>query len=213
MSTSRAASLPHQKRDRLLRTAAREFASVGYERASLNRIIRACGMSKSSFYHYLDSKQQLFELVVEELSDSLLRQLGVPDPQEFADDFWRNARRLLTRLADIAEREPLFTDVGRMFYLPKAPTGKGTAVDGAVAAAERWLDRALEAGRGNGAVRDDLPLDLQRHLAFAVLRAFDEWTLRHLADLDSAESERLMLAQFGTLRRLLAPLQEPEEGE
>jgi hypothetical protein len=35
--------------DRLLRAAAQEFAQAGYEHASLNRVIRACGMSKSSF--------------------------------------------------------------------------------------------------------------------------------------------------------------------
>ena len=50
--------------DRLLRAAADEFAQAGYEQASLNRIIRACGMSKSSFYHYVDSKEQLFERVL-----------------------------------------------------------------------------------------------------------------------------------------------------
>ncbi|EHR50800.1 transcriptional regulator [Saccharomonospora marina XMU15] len=211
VSDSATTSLPPERRRRLLETAAREFAAAGYEQASLNRIIRACGMSKSSFYYYLDSKRELFELVVRELSDSLVRQLRIPEAEEFAVDFWASTLRLLERLADLAEREPLFTDLGRMFHLPGVPTGHGAAVDSAVAAAEGWLDRALAAGRARGAVRDDLPLGLQRHVTFAVLRAFDEWTLRHLAALERAESERLVRAQFEALRRLLAPRHETEE--
>ena len=36
---------------------------AGYERASLNRIVKSCGLSKSSFYHFVASKQELFGLV------------------------------------------------------------------------------------------------------------------------------------------------------
>ena len=62
----------------------------GYEGASLNRIIRACGMSKSSFYHYFENKQELFEVVVARLGESLVAELPVPAPAEFAGgEFWR----------------------------------------------------------------------------------------------------------------------------
>lgn len=55
-----------QRYRKLLAAAAGEFAAHGFEQASLNTVIRACGMSKSSFYHYFDSKKALFDRVVEE---------------------------------------------------------------------------------------------------------------------------------------------------
>jgi hypothetical protein len=73
-----------ERRRLLLETAAREFARAGYERASLNRIIRSCGMSKSSFYYYLGSKEALFDAVVTEGGAALVAAMDVPDPDEFA---------------------------------------------------------------------------------------------------------------------------------
>jgi AcrR family transcriptional regulator len=61
-------------------SASRRFiAAHGFEQASLNAIIRACGMSKSSFYHYFGSKEALFDRVVEEASAALARDLDAPD--------------------------------------------------------------------------------------------------------------------------------------
>ena len=193
------------RRRLLLETAAREFARAGYERASLNRIIRSCGMSKSSFYYYLGSKKALFDAVVTEGGAALVAALEVPDPASFADgDFWGRARRLLDRVVALGQREPWFTDLGRVFYLDDAPSGPGTALGRALAAVDAWLEGVLAAGRASRAVRDDLPTSLQRQLTFAVLRAMDDWSLRHLEDLDPAQRRRLAEAQFDAIRRLLA---------
>ena len=190
----------------LLATAAREFAAVGYEQASLNRIIRACGMSKSSFYHYVRSKQELFETVVEHIARSLARELVIPAPEEFADaDFWSTADQMFQRLLALARREPLFTDLGRMCYLPGAPAGEDSAVGATLTAIEDWIERTLAAGRSVGAIRDDLPAALQRQITIAVLRAFDEWMVRHQAELDEVAVDRLARAQFDAVNRLLAP--------
>src|SRR5690554_4891137 len=86
--------------DSLLRTAAHEFAEAGYERASLNRIISRCGMSKSSFYYYVDSKQQLFEAVLSEYGPALIELMAVPDPDDLAADFWGSVTGIVDRLMD-----------------------------------------------------------------------------------------------------------------
>jgi AcrR family transcriptional regulator len=194
------------RRRLLLETAAREFARAGYERASLNRIIRSCGMSKSSFYYYVGSKEALFDAVVTEGGAALVVALDVPDPGEFAGgDFWSRTERLLDRLVVVSQQEPWFTDLGRLFHLADAPGGPGTALGRALAAVDAWLERALAAGRATHAVRDDLPFSLQRQLTFAILRAMDDWSLRHLEELDPARRRRLAAAQLDAIRRLLAP--------
>ena len=48
-----------EKRQHILRTAARVFAEQGYDRASMNHVAQECGVSKANIYHYYDSKDAL----------------------------------------------------------------------------------------------------------------------------------------------------------
>ena len=60
-----------QKRDLILKAAARIFATVGFDRASMAQLARACGISKANIYHYYDSKDALlFDIL-----DNYLRNL------------------------------------------------------------------------------------------------------------------------------------------
>lgn len=48
--------LPAEKRERLLLAAEEEFARVPYAEASINRMIRAAGIPRGSFYMYFRDK-------------------------------------------------------------------------------------------------------------------------------------------------------------
>ena len=53
-------NLPPEKRERFLRAARTEFARVPYADASINRMIRAAGIPRGSFYMYIANKEELF---------------------------------------------------------------------------------------------------------------------------------------------------------
>ncbi|SFE33453.1 transcriptional regulator, TetR family [Actinopolyspora alba] len=198
--------LDQERRTRVLETATGEFVRRGYEHASLNSIIRACGMSKSSFYHYFDSKSELFDTVVTEAMRALGSELAVPDPRELAGpEFWERVTRLATQLLELAERGTWTAEAGKLFYVSDTPIEHSPALRDAIAAVRDWLARALEAGRACGAVRDDLPSSLQASLVFAVLRSLDDWSLHQLREYSAPERERLARAQLRTLYRMLAP--------
>ncbi|BCJ30550.1 TetR/AcrR family transcriptional regulator [Actinocatenispora sera] len=194
--------LPPSRREALLTTAAREFAGAGYQRASLNRIIRSCRMSKSSFYHYFDSKEALFDATVLDAAQRLLAALPVPAPADLAGpDFWTRIDELIAgavRLVGPQDRM-LWT----LFYLPDAPTGPGSALARLRAGIDGWLAAALAAGRDAGAVRTDLPASLQAAMALAVLQAMDEWSLHQLDALSPDELATLVDAQLQALHRLV----------
>ncbi|WP_165436113.1 TetR/AcrR family transcriptional regulator [Amycolatopsis suaedae] len=190
--------LPASRRRSLVVNAAREFASAGYDAASLNRVLAECGMSKSSFYYVLSSKRELFELVVRELSRSVLDRVEIPAPGDFARErFWPAVDALLARLGSLAADDEDFRLLGRMFYLSGAP---GDPVAGAMAAIGEWLAGVLAVGRATGAVRDDLPAPLQARLVFAVLRTMDEWGVEN-----AAATEADVLAVRAVLARLIGP--------
>ena len=50
-------NLPPEKRERFLRAARTEFARVPYADASINRMIRAAGIPRGSFYMYFANKE------------------------------------------------------------------------------------------------------------------------------------------------------------
>lgn len=184
----------------------REFAEAGYQAASLNRIIRACGMSKSSFYYYVDSKDALFDLVVTELGERLLASLDPPEPERFAGpEFWTRLGELTERLLRQAWVDPPSVEFGRLFSLADAPTDPERPMARFRAAIDHWLERVLDVGRAAGTIRDDLPRELQRDLAIAVLWTMDAWTLGRLRAGEIVDPEQLAAAEVDALRRLLAP--------
>ncbi|ALX65993.1 TetR/AcrR family transcriptional regulator [Microbacterium sp. XT11] len=163
-------------RDALIQATVAEFAAAGYEGASLNRIIRAAGLSKSSFYHAVGSKAELFDAVVVALVDDVAAQWTAPDPAEFSGGrFWDQVDRTVAEFGDLAARNAALDLLGRIFYLPA--TGASDARTALLDDVRSWVERVLRQGVASGEVRDDLPVDLLAAAAFATLRAVDEWAL------------------------------------
>lgn len=59
--------LPAEKRERLLLAAEEEFARVPYAEASINRMIRAAGIPRGSFYMYFRDKEELFHYLLKQV--------------------------------------------------------------------------------------------------------------------------------------------------
>lgn len=58
-------NLPAEKQDRILRIAVEEFAANGYQKASLNTIVKRLGIAKGSLYQYFKNKETLFYYIFE----------------------------------------------------------------------------------------------------------------------------------------------------
>lgn len=207
MNTRTLAAFPPPPREReLLAAAAREFAMAGFERASLNAVIRACGMSKSSFYHRFDSKQALFDRVVDEAATLLARDLAAPEPAELAGtNFWPRLEAFVAHAASTLAKPSWHADLGKLFYLPDVSAERSAAMRRLLAGVDRWVQAVLKAGRACGAVRDDLPAGLQAELAFALLQTMDRWSVAHMDAIKPAQRRRIAVQQLALLRRLLAP--------
>ncbi len=58
-------NLPEDKQESIVREAIREFAVHGYQRASINNIVKRLGIAKGSVYQYFSNKESLFLHVFE----------------------------------------------------------------------------------------------------------------------------------------------------
>ncbi|WP_299638468.1 TetR/AcrR family transcriptional regulator [uncultured Ruegeria sp.] len=54
-----------QKREQILKTAAKVFADQGFDRASMTLLAKECGISKANIYHYYDSKDAILYDILE----------------------------------------------------------------------------------------------------------------------------------------------------
>lgn len=71
MARSRASDYD-DKRRAILNRSAELFSAYGYDRASMNRIAEACGVSKANLYHYYKDKEELlFDVIRYHLEDLL----------------------------------------------------------------------------------------------------------------------------------------------
>jgi len=86
-----------------LDVAAEEFATHGFESASLNRIIQRSDTNKGSFYYYFDNKEDLFGTVLRDAMSRFLGSVGTLKVEQIKADSRSNEqvldRRFLAKLA------------------------------------------------------------------------------------------------------------------
>lgn len=101
--------IPAEKRERILMTAAREFAALGFSSANINVIAKKAGISIGSMYNYFDSKESLF-LTINDLSYHLIESiLSAADLQE--GSLFDKFERLLRAVQVYARLYPEFNQI------------------------------------------------------------------------------------------------------
>lgn len=109
---------------KLFDAALTEFAAKPFDNASLNDIIKTCGISKGSFYHKFNNKMDLYLCVMDVIS----RQKAVytKDITAVPDDFFEQMRLMFRQGLEFAQKEPRYYAFWRLYL------AEGTEVKDAV---------------------------------------------------------------------------------
>ncbi len=91
----------HEKRQAILEGAVKVFIESGYDVSSMDRIAEVAGVSKRTVYNHFQSKESLFQAVV----DDFLRQRDLQKPIEYS-----KTRSLEEQLREFAEAELYLID-------------------------------------------------------------------------------------------------------
>lgn len=67
MPTNTFFRLPKEKQESLKQAAIKEFSSVSYIEASINRIIKTAHIPRGSFYMYFENKEDLYQYLIEDI--------------------------------------------------------------------------------------------------------------------------------------------------
>jgi len=203
-------NLDRDRRDRLFACAAEEFAAHGFEGASLNRILKTSGMSKSSLYYYFDDKADLFTTLVERATAAVFRDLGPFDLDALTrETYWDSFEAYYRRAAEMIDRRMWLIRLAGVFYALRA-SKRGPATDRMFRTAGEWIARALARGQALGTVRADLPQTLLVDSTLALVESLDRWVVTHWAGLTEAQKAALPGDHIALIRRVLAPDVAPE---
>lgn len=90
---SRTVKAPDVRRSELIQHAQHLFYSQGYERTSINDIVKAAGVAKGTFYYYFDSKTAVLHAMIQQISQQRRNALKpiINDPTLTAIEKWQQA--------------------------------------------------------------------------------------------------------------------------
>ncbi len=103
-ATVKRKSIPPQRRRQILEAAAELFSHSGYHGVTVDAIAQRAGISKGNLYWYFRSKQEIFRLLFEHVTEGLFQPLaetleGDAAPRE-------KLRALAATCLDVAEANP-----------------------------------------------------------------------------------------------------------
>ena len=64
MPSARFENLAEEKKEKIIEAATEEFVEMGYERASINSMIKKAGISRGSFYTYFEDKDDILSYII-----------------------------------------------------------------------------------------------------------------------------------------------------
>ena len=207
MPRQRFGKLPAEKREKILEAAGREFAEQGYDGASMNRLLRAAGVSKGAAYYYFDDKADLFLAVLEHHWDRIARSAILDFDAHDAEGFWGALGAVYRALLDMCVERPWLLGLARSVWSLSPEMRSDDRLGRVLEGVREWFASVLGKGRAVGAIRTDLPDDLIISLLMAVDSANGTWLLEHWVGFEDPEREALdfRLRTLDMVRRMFAP--------
>jgi AcrR family transcriptional regulator len=205
MARPRFDKLPLARQRAVLSVAEAEFSAHGYTGASLNRIIKAAGLSKGVFYYYFEDKADLATTVFNGATRATIGAIDSLDLPEGVD-FWEYFEAVLRGTMDTLREAPRQTDaLARLGMAIISDAQLSARLQHAMRDWMRVIARFWKQGQQVGAVRDDLPAEV----LVGLLQAVKEGLARALLPKDRAptrkELDRFTELQIDFFRRVAGP--------
>lgn len=157
-----------ETRQRLMKAAFGVFARNGYERATVDEIVRDAGFSKGAFYVHFNSKEDLFWAMLEERVTSL--QVGFLQVVHPEATLRENIRSLIAAIFDIEKQDPQWpaTFMEFLAHAERKPEVRRRLAK-IFKSWHRFITELLEVSREAGVVRTDMEADVLARAAIALI--------------------------------------------
>lgn len=103
--------LEEQKKEVLLKAAIAEFSALPYDKVSIFKIAQNADISRSSFYYYFKSKEDIYRYLLKQIKMEFIEKLDEEEEQQY--DLFEFCRKIFYFVADLkgSEKEAFFRQV------------------------------------------------------------------------------------------------------
>ncbi len=159
-----------QTRQQIIDTAARLFASRGFDGTSMSDLAAAAGLTKGAFYHHFESKDALFFAVVQSVQDKWVNAVGTEVMQ--TSHALDQIMILLTNHARLLRQEPTLCLVMHGLTAEMEETNPGflTALHEVYQGMIGFIQELLQRGQAQQQVRTDVDAQLMAVNLVGLLR-------------------------------------------
>ena len=207
MPFSRFARMPGEKRERLLISAAQEFALNGYEGASLNRILEVAQIGKSSAYYYFADKADLFATVAAWCVDRLQLALSAEVISELtAETFWSTITHAHRESLLRARQYPWLFGAARAALQLTSESLQQEYLSDLAGHLMAGMSALIQKGQALGLIRTDLPTGLLQAWFRAIDGTSDDWLLAHLDQVNEETIRQVSEQTMAAIQQALAPV-------
>jgi AcrR family transcriptional regulator len=159
-------------RDKILESAATLFLEKGYDAISVNDICKHAEVSKGSFYHYFETKQVLFLILMEDWSSNLMQSIlsqPISVDNDLKDVLIKMPYHFDTAFAVVPKGFPILVDFWRQAM--GDPAIWKTALE-PYRYFTGFFMRIVETGQLNGSIRKDVNSEILARLLVAVAMGY-----------------------------------------
>lgn len=213
MPTKRFENLDPDRKKSILDAARKEFYEKGYERASLNEIVKKADISKGSLYYYFEDKLDLYITIVEQVIQDILKPLGDLKSEAFAEDFWENITGFICQSIQFSTEHPETVMLIRELMYMSTTSNPPESIKAFFEKTKAVTAEIIEIGQRIGEVRTDVPIDLLVSLMMYVDRGMDLYMLERWESMSPDEINTLYGIYTGIIKKMLKGEPTQEGGE
>ncbi|WP_343250888.1 TetR/AcrR family transcriptional regulator [Diplocloster hominis] len=158
MPTSTFENLSSQKKERIIEAAIDEFARYRYSDASINRIVKAAGIPRGSFYQYFSGKEDLYMLIINKIGHEKL-EIFSKYPKPPGDvTFFEAALASIPAILEWIEQCPRYNQIGMLMAQDDSEFIR--RIVGQMGQSQSEVLEYLQQDQQKGLVRKDVDLNL-----------------------------------------------------
>lgn len=156
-------NLPDEKKQLIEEAAISEFAALGYDRASITRIVDKCKIAKGSFYQYFNDKKDLFFYLITRVNEEKLKAFYPVFQKRDQYDFFTLIRELFKSGLKFAADNPKIAVMGDWLFKNKDHPIYSEIVGIGLQNSQNVYSELIKSAISKGEVRDDIDPDFICH--------------------------------------------------
>ncbi len=165
-------NLPAEKRQRIISIAVEEFAANGYQKASLNNVVKRSGIAKGSLYQYFENKEGLFLHIFESFTELVKGSANAALATLQAADFFAQLEAIIWAGISFIDTHPEYFQIYLRVLFEQDVPQREELVSRVRLFPLEYMGPLCEAGQVNGSIRGDVEPVMAVFIVDAALERF-----------------------------------------